>query len=367
MLIMRASNLFRGTDITCILRDLERYEANSGLFPERVRKKMVFLKGSNRAEVCGYLKKLTQWQTWRSLIGGSRSFNAMFQNLGTTTSHARALMVKNNVLGFYPHYDLVCKFWLYSGVRAFDALQNEAKTNRVAEKLNFFKVPKIILIPDQSSPVALPVIWYKYIRGKKPGNKGPAKEEAAYRFLQAMLPWYQEHGIDFVKPVNIHNNFNNTISYERLHIFGWDGQDAVTIMNALKKVVNCSMVMPVSRIHGDASVGNLIIDKQGRIVILDWEKSRQDYIAFDLSKLINQGGTTITDLYSKWLRRIYNGSNDIMPVEIQNMTINILKYLDIASKKKYLTNIYSLQESEVLVESIRKRTLLTAQKIDTLL
>ena len=357
--------LFRGADIEKILQSLEELEIESGLFANTLSKKTkVFLVSMNEVLLCNYGKRLIHWRRGARIAIQRHSFQRVYTPIGATYSNASKVRVKNNVIAFYPEQHLVCKFWLDSGVRKVNNLFNEARAIIAAERCNFLKVPSIVL--DKSCPRngIPPALWLEFREGYSSSITKERKVETALEFFKVMLLWYQKHGVSFIKTEEISQiDTRANISLEDLVSYGWKREEAELILLASSKINESRKMLPVSWIHGDASVGNCLICKRSKVIILDWEMTRKGFIAIDVLKLLHQGGKTIRELYEKWLKKIVPSGVRTLPLDIQLDLVVLLENLNLQSKQNYFKNILTADEVEKRILLIKGHVLSAAKRI----
>jgi serine/threonine protein kinase len=235
------------------------------------------------------------------------------------------------------------------------------KAIRIAEKLDFIKVPKIILDQTALDYTHVPAIWLEYIKGKNPEQS----EGNILKILNILFLWYEKQGIDFVEPDGLASNYleKEMITSLKLLSYGWNVDETELILNAFKRIIECNKTMPISWIHGDVSIGNCLIDEEGQIVFLDWEISRRDYIANDVSKLVRQGGSAVKQAYTEWLKKYTQCCSDVLHVDAQLDIVYLCNNVNIQEKEKYFMNTKSSEQSKIQIVEIKQRLLSIARKM----
>ncbi|AGF78977.1 putative aminoglycoside phosphotransferase [Desulfocapsa sulfexigens DSM 10523] len=356
--------LFRGAQIGSILKSLEKIEEDSGLFTNSEKMKKVFLDSANEAIICGYGKRLIQWRRGIKTAIRRHSPQLFYTPIGDTYSNASRIRVKNNVIAFYPEWGLVCKFWLGTGVRKINNLSNEAKAIMTAERYNFLKVPKIVLDKSSFHGGQPPALWFELFRGYFPPKATDNKSKTALEFLRVMFLWYQEHGIHFIKPGEVSQiDKRVNVNFEELLSYGWEPEKANLILLANKRIVESRKTLPVSYIHGDASVGNCLVNEAGEVLILDWEETRKGYIAEDVFTLFQHGGVSVRESYEKWLANIAPNDAHTLACDIQLEVLRMWKNLNLQSIRKYLDNIIPTDETNKRIGLIKSRVISSARQI----
>ncbi len=351
---------FRGANIGQILRNIEICETSSGLFPASQDKiRPVFLDGWTKGIICSYTQRLGHLNALRKIHKDSRPLKHFYRPIARTNSKARTVKVKNNVLAFYPCDRIICKSWHAFGKRPVHALRNEADTIAIAEKLNIFRVPQVVLDQSGSGSGNVPAIWYEKIKGKKPETDNERKKSAV-KFMKAMFYWYEEHGIDFKKPLEI---FKKKSSLEDLSSEGWSEHEADILTKALIRISKIDKAMPLSWIHGDATVGNCIINTRNQIVIFDWEMTKRDLIVRDTSKLIRQGGPEAQILYSAWLKRVSTRHTEILEHDFQEHILKIANNLNIITEILHSSDDPPDIQAKDKTEAIKEHVLQSAKCI----
>jgi thiamine kinase-like enzyme len=66
----------------------------------------------------------------------------------------------------------------------------------------------------------------------------------------------------------------------------------------------------VSLLHGDLSTGNLVAGRDGRLIVVDWERGTRGPVAWDLKKLYRRAEQLVLDV----LRELTPAA-DLEPVE----------------------------------------------------
>ncbi len=356
--------LFRGAQIGNVLKSLEKIEKDSGLFTNSEKIKKVFLDSTNEAFFCSYGKRLIQWRRGIRTAVRRHSPRLFYTPIGDTYSNASRIRVKNNVIAFYPERGLVCKFWLDTGVRKINNLSNEAKAIMTAERYSFLKVPKIVLDKSSSNSGHPPALWFELFRGYFPPKDTENKSKTALEFLRVMFLWYQEHGINFIKTGEVSQiDKRVNVNFEELLSYGWENDKAKLILLANKRIVESRKTLPVSCIHGDASIGNCLVNEAGEMLILDWEETRKGCVAEDVFALCQHGGVSVRKSYEKWLANIAPNDAHTLECDIQLEVVRMWKNLDLQSMRKYLDNIITTDEANKRIGLIKDRVISSARKI----
>lgn len=356
--------LFRGADIGKILKTLGKIEIDSGIFANSQKKKKVFLSSTNEAIFCSYGKRLIQWRRGLRTAIRRHSFQSVYTPIGDTFSNASRIRVKNNVIAFYPERNLVCKFWLDTGIRKITNLSNEAKAIMTAERYNFCKVPKIVL--DKSSPIddLPPALWFELFQGYSLSKVTDNKTKTALEFLRILFLWYQANGVDFIKTEEVAQvNKRAGVTLGELLSYGWDKKEAGLILQANTRIIESRKTLPVSYLHGDASVGNCLVNKQGDLLVFDWEETQKGCIAEDVFTLLHQGGISVRESYEAWLANIAAGDVHILEFDIQLDMVRMWKNLGLQAKRKYLNNIMATDEVDKRIAHIKSQVIASARQI----
>lgn len=358
---MSAVPLFRGANINHLVEALRACESQVDLFDETtIGNKKVYPDGRSQVVICTQLQRLMNWKIWARAVIGRKSIHEQFKSLVNTGCFADRIRIKNNALAFYSKYHFVCKYWLDSGLRARSDLQSEARAIRKVEESALLNVPKILQDNTDPNEYRVPAIWYESIIGTTPTGKGT--RSTAIKLTKLFIPWYEHNAVEFVEPDMLCTQ-GSTSLYHRLLSYGWLPREAETILSAGKKTEKCGMSLPVSVIHGDASVGNTIIDKKGELFVLDWESSRRDFIAHDVSRLISQGGVEVRNIYERWLKS--QRHRDTLPVDYQLNIMCIRSNLKLMEKEAYLKRIMPINEVRLAVNRLKRSVLSASQALCT--
>lgn len=356
--------LFRGAQIGNVLKSLERVEKDSGLFTNSEKMKKVFIGSTNEAFFCSYGKRLIQWRRGIRTAVRRHSPWLFFIPIGDTCSNASRIRVKNNVIAFYPERGLVCKFWLDTGVRKINNLSNEAKAIMTAEKYDFLKVPKIVLDKSSSYGGQPPALWFELFRGYFPPKTTDNKSKTALEFLRVLFLWYQEHGIEFIKTGELAQiDKRANVNFEELLSYGWENNEAKLILLANKRIFESRKTLPVSHIHGDASVGNCLVNEVDELLIIDWEETRKGYIAEDVFTLSQHDGVSVRESYEKWLASIAPNDAHTLECDIQLEVVRMWKNLNLQSMRKYFDKIITTDEVNKRMRLIKSRVISSAKQI----
>jgi len=348
-----AAPLFRGEDLGSILCDLERCEDESGLFGTGKRKAKGVFVASSSVAVIGTQPR---WKLWARVIAGVQPPQRDGVAASRTSSRAHRIRVKNNVLAFYPDRRLVCKFWRRSGVRSRDSLQHEVAAIRAVG--GSVRVPSIVLDRTQPEHGGIPAIWMVQIEGKAPTGNGAQGTASVLRWLEMMLPWYDKHGVALVEPAG-------AFTCEDLTSYGWSVEESKFLAGIMSRVATCGGTMPVAWIHGDASLGNCLIDKKGDMTILDWERSRRAYVAEDISKLARYGEAAVKERFARWMGEHSWGDNGVLSADTQLDIVNVRANLDLVGREQYLRMMMSCQQVRERIADTKQQVMAAAERIDT--
>lgn len=298
------------------LRKIEICELNSGLFnnKQKTPNKLVFNDGDGWFLLTrDYGNVITQWKRYLKPILYRNQFPLfdLFQPLGKTSSYAETIrnyFGNSNLVAIYSDYDLVAKFYSNS-----KKVTQELEVIEVANQLPCFRVPKIVLDQSTASPTNKPVVWFEKIKTGKQAN--------AMKCLEALLPWYEMNGIDLVNVKN--DSLVLDFQEKNLLSYGWNKHELNILLKAIDKLSKSNLLIPTAWIHGDAHIGNFLETDEGEIFIIDWTRTKRDYIIKDVSKLIKYD-ISIKIRYKNWFSRNIRNYEKIMPADLQLLFIDLI-------------------------------------------
>ncbi|QDZ40748.1 phosphotransferase [Euhalothece natronophila Z-M001] len=373
-----------------VLQDLEKCEDASGLFDSKNRQQKsifvdsYFLSNYRWIKICSFFSRVKNWEYYPQVVKGKYSLDTVVNHLlpiGQAKAFVDQIRISYNILAFYPEEKVICK--IYYKQQGKTLVENEVVAIRQAEKLNLFRVPKIIVDHSNDSPISdTPVVWYEQIIGKKP----KVGEDRSADLFEPLLSWYDANGVELETPARFISHFAN-LTEDILVSHGWSKSEAEIILNTTKMIYNSQLLLPVSWIHGDMGLENCLITDEGEIVIVDWEWSEKNYIFLDLYYLLyygandpnNELGTKMNNLYTQWFRNQFPDREDLMPVDLQlllqkfltqklerlgKFSVNKNLPLQLTNLKNYLLNKeVSEEKAEKWLASYKEQVIEDAEKI----
>jgi hypothetical protein len=116
--------------------------------------------------------------------------------------------------------------------------------------------------------------------------------------------------------------------------YGWEPELASRFLAALTRFSEQTVL--VSQIHGDAQFGNVMLHN-GKIKIIDWEMSRKDWVGIDMRSL-SKDCSEVSRLYEGWRNQFH--TNNLLPLEVEFLLVDVLRAVDINQSKKYFLDRY---------------------------
>lgn len=291
----------------------------------------------------------------RIRTAASKIFSAR-KIIAATDVAATWVRVKNNILVLYPDKGWVCKIRRPNSIRDAKSLNNEYLVlNKVAE-FKGLQAPEPISY--QTEPV--PALWLRYINGQSVNAK--MTSSVALKIAEALLSWYDHCGVQKITAsaypplVEVLEGGENWLQEK-----GWTEPEAMLIYSVLKSASEQQLLFLQSQIHGDASVGNAMIDINGKLVITDWENSRVDVVAHDITKLVLTA-PKVRHLYSQWQEKHLDAKLTNLTLELA--VINILRGLNLKKMQQYFTEVtfYNDEQTLLHINSIRHSVLSTCRE-----
>ncbi|QDZ40749.1 phosphotransferase [Euhalothece natronophila Z-M001] len=367
-----------------VLQDLEKCEDASGLFDSKKRQQKSIFVDSYAVDayrlikICSFFSRLKNWEYYLQVIKGKYSLDQVIDYLlpiGRAKSFVDQIRISYNILAFYPREKVVCKIYYRRKGKIY--AKNEVVAIRQAEKLNLFRVPKIIVDHSNDSPISdTPVVWYEQISGKTQR----AGENKSIEVFEKLLSWYDAHGVELETPARFIAPFAD-LTEDILVSQGWSKSEAEIILTTINKIQNCQLLLPVSWIHGDMGLSNCLVTDEGEIVIIDWEWYGKNYIFLDLYSLLSYGGNdpafnaeiAMTNLYTKWFKDKFPEEENTMSLDLQlrlqqfiveNLQTWVgLKNTDLPLRLKNLkTHLLNQQVTEKITEEQAQELLATYQE-----
>jgi hypothetical protein len=193
-------------------------------------------------------------------------------------------------------------------------------------------LPRLIASdPDGASPH----LWEEIVFGRRPD---PRRDRA--RFLRQVLPrildFYAGCGVRYV----IGSDFLDLerLTADALEAAEWMPWSAQRVDRSLfrTRVATCGeeadKYLLVGTGHGDLSSGNILITEEGRVCLVDWERSREQILMQDLEKLFQEypgSWDAAVDRMESW-RPEGIDPDRVMPCEQQAM-LGILQQVQVFS------------------------------------
>lgn len=199
---------------------------------------------------------------------------------GVIKSSAEEIIVQNNVIIKYR--DVICKIHRSGGKRKKNALYNEATAIKKTKHIENLKTPTILFDNSSSHSLKQPCLYFTRIKNIQKHNK-QNMAETAQKFLLSLLSLYDHVGWELYSLSQLFERYN--FSYDNLLSYGWTSNDAKVIHKMVFFCKNDHLKMPYSFIHGDASLNNSLRTHNDELIIIDWESSRYDFVAFDIEVL----------------------------------------------------------------------------------
>jgi|GEM_PF-2601176 len=356
-------SIFIDRDIHQVLQELEVCEKQTGRFTEN-KLRPVFRNPGNTVVICNYWQRITQLKTFVLFLKNSNiSLKNFFIPIARTRSNAYRLRIggTSKLAALYPKENLVCKSYgrakSNADLRKINSLALEADALKLNEKINSIKTPKLIYNHANKNQHQIPAIWLELIQDKKSKKKN--RQQLSVRILKSLLEAYEQHGVDFVEFEGIFTDpvtQKNKLNIPRLLENGWNDDEASLIMNAINKVVKSGLCFPKSYIHGDAAVGNCLVNNRGEIFLIDWELFRKDFIMYDVFNLCRSGGSRIKVKYEKWFKHNF-------PCNFSNSNLEVQEGLFMIRRFFHLNRMYKEWISSTSKEVAKNNLLDRKQKV----
>jgi hypothetical protein len=282
------------------------------------------------------LLKRGQTKILASLFAGHHSWVA-----------ATSIFIKNNLVGMYPDQGKVIKASIPHGARAADAFYNEFDILKVLEAKQFSFAPKALGVThDHEGAVCTEFVSGVGLR--------PGGAVSAQALVTPLFEMYESFGVQ-AQRVKDHPLLAEILHTQGLCLvqdYGWEPELADSFFAALSGFAEQTVL--VSQIHGDAQFGNMLWHN-GRLMIIDWEMSRQAWVGIDMCTL-SKDCSAVAKLYADW-RTQYN-TNTLLALEVEFLLVSVLSSVNINKSKEYFMSRYkdkrkSLRKIQSTLEAIK--------------
>lgn len=280
--------------------------------------------------------------------------------LAYTDSYASYIEIRNNIIAFYPKRQMVCKMWRSSGNRTRETLVAEVRAIQAASDVTCFRVPEVILDLTDTGTAHTPSVWFRQLVDCRTVTSPKVRKPVARIFMEAMIKWYQMHGVEYVEAAAL---CSDDLNREKLHGFGWSYEEAELIADAFNKVSLCKKCLPRAWIHGDAGLSNVMLNPRDELVILDWELSRRDFLAYDMDKISHQGDLDLAETDALLRQALYDRNRDVLDLNLQVKFIRVLQSANISERRAALWTTVPLPQAKHRYALIRHRCLDAARGI----
>lgn len=200
---------------------------------------------------------------------------------------AQSILIKNNIRTFYTDGPVPFTAKIILGkTRSRDDLENEIRTREKVISSKTVNIPEIIRYELEDDP---PFFIEKIIPGRV---VDPDMDEALIMgdLVEDLWRMYEGYGIVFkgIDEVIDLTGAEDTV-LEAMEITEWsDGWiDKKDFIKRCMEILKSGALIPFSIGHGDLSMGNMIMAKDGKIYISDWELAHEKPIIFDIRGIMN--------------------------------------------------------------------------------
>lgn len=201
---------------------------------------------------------------------------------------ASSVLVKNNIRAFYPDNSLPLTTKIMIGrTRSRVDMENEINIREKLISLRTVNIPKIIQYDLEGDPI---FFSEEIVAGRV---VDPVRDEKLILrdLVKRLWKMYEKFGIVF-KEINdvIDLSGAEDIIFGAMDVIQWSDSwcDKEDFIKRSMEILESKSLIPVSIGHGDLSTENMIMGRNGKIYISDWEFARQMPIVFDLYGIISK-------------------------------------------------------------------------------
>jgi hypothetical protein len=193
-------------------------------------------------------------------------------------SDAEVIHIRNHLSVFFLGIAVRVKAYIPGGVRSGDDLINEWNI-RIKNQLNHpkLRVPKLIKLVNKEH-----IIFYldEVIHGERVNWDSHKSDDVSTLLLDGMIEYYDGSGICW-------RDFNELYPLAANKLSNLSESETPPNRSSIHKKILCS------EIHGDLSLGNVILAADG-VYVIDWELAKHGSVIGDLYKIMLKKPALVT-------------------------------------------------------------------------